>query len=118
MIAGFFNGEVSPGGIKTTKYTLALAFWAALVLKLRGNRDKAMHSDQLVKLFQPWPPPRPASEAGLVFGVEVAVLVTPWLELADAALANSEVGRPKRRQLRRHFRQLKRVVSRRHRRSA
>jgi hypothetical protein len=75
----------------------------------------AMQPDKRVTLFQPWPPPT-ITEAGLVFGMDVAVLVTPWLELADAALAHSEAARPRHRRLRPHFRR-ERVVLPRHRRS-
>ena len=77
-----------------------------------------MQSYARVKLFQPWPPPPTISEAGLVFGMEAAVSVTRWLELADEALAHSEVAKPRHRRLRRHSRRREPVVSRRRRRSA
>jgi hypothetical protein len=76
-----------------------------------------MQPEKLVTLFQPWPPPPTVTEAGLVFGMEVAVLVTPWLELADAALVHSEGAKPRHRRLRPHLRRA-RVALPRHRRSA
>jgi hypothetical protein len=73
--------------------------------------------ERLVTLFRPWPPARPPTEAVSVFGMEVAGAVTRWLELADAAVANSDVAKPRRRRFRRHFRR-ERMLLRKRRRSS
>jgi hypothetical protein len=83
----------------------------------KAPKISAVEPDRLMTLFQPWPPPPKITEAGLIFGTEVSVLVTRWLELADGSFAYSEIAKPPPRRLRRHFRR-KRVVLRRRRRSA
>jgi hypothetical protein len=91
----------------------------AFLITTVSNPEKLapIQPDRLVTLFQPWPPARPATEAVSVYGMEVAVVVTRWLELADIAFAHSELAKPRHRRLRWHFRR-DRVPLRRHRRSA
>jgi hypothetical protein len=72
--------------------------------------------DRLMTLFQPWPPPPAITEAGLVFGMEASVVVTRWLELAEASFAHTEIAEPPPRRLHRHSRR-ERVMLRRRRRS-
>jgi hypothetical protein len=104
-------------------YPIDRAVEGVLNDKLMSKAPKidALRSDRLMPLFQPWPPPPAITEAGLVFGTEVSVVVTRWLELADASFVQSEIPKPPPRRLHRHTRRhtrRERAVFRKRRRSA